>query len=300
MSYAPIALFTYNRPEHTRKTLEALANNELASETPITIYSDAPRSDLDTGAVKDVRAYLDSVTGFQSIRVVKQDKNQGLAKSIISGVTNCVSKSGRVIVMEDDMLTSPYFLNYMNQALDEYMHEERVMHVAGWGYPIEKEGLEDGYLWRGMNCWGWGTWADRWAYFKKDIPGLYRQVPLSQRWRFNLNGRRRYWAEVAANKSGLFDTWAVFWYATIYLRSGLCANPTESLVQNIGLDGSGINCADGGLEHLAGRLSQKREFKLQSVIEENPEALDRILDFYDRTRRPLLLRLLGRLKSTFQ
>jgi hypothetical protein len=300
MSYAPIALFTYNRLEHTRKTLTALANNELASKTSITIYSDAPRSDLDKAAVQDVRAYLDSVTGFQSIRVVKQDKNLGLAKSIISGVTQCVNESGRIIVMEDDMLTSPHFLNYMNQALDEYTHEKRVMHVAGWGYPIAKEGLDDGYLWRGMNCWGWGTWADRWAYFKKDIDEIYRQIPLRKRRQFNLNGRRRYWAEVAANRSGVFDTWAVFWYATIFLRSGLCANPTESLVQNIGLDGSGVNCAEGALEHLAGELSQKSEFKLQSTIKENSEALSRILNFYDRTRRPFLLRLLGRLKNVIR
>lgn len=300
MNCAPIVLFTYNRLEHTQKTLAALAKNELANETAITIYSDAPKSDKDTVAVQDVRAYLDSVTGFQSVQIIKQEENLGLAKSIINGVTHGVNKSGRIIVMEDDMLTSPHFLSYMNQALDEYAHEKRVMHVAGWGYPIEKEGLDDGYLWRGMNCWGWATWADRWAFFKKDIAELYRQVPLLKRWQFNLNGRRRYWAEVAANKSGVFDTWAVFWYATIYLRSGLCANPTESLVQNIGLDGSGVNCMGGALEHLAGDISQKREFKLQSVIEENPKALSRILDFYDKTRRPLILRLLGRLKTMFQ
>lgn len=296
MTYAPIVMFTYNRPEHTKRTLQALLQNPLSKDSEITIYSDAPKTDQDSVGVREVREYLDTVSGFKSIQIIKQSENQGLSKSIINGVTRSVNQYGKSIVLEDDMLTSPYFLKYMNEALDFYEKEEKVMHVAGWGYPILGDGLDDGFLWRGMNCWGWATWNDRWAFFEKDIPALYRQVPLLRRYHFNLNGRRRYWAEVAANKSGLFDTWAVFWYATIYLRSGLCVNPTESLVQNIGLDGTGVNCI-GGVDHLAGNISRKTEFRLQSVIEENPVALKRIFEFYDRERRPFLRRVMGRLKG---
>ena len=197
------------------------------------------------------------------------------------------------------MLTSPYFLKYMNEALDYYQNNKKVMHIAGWNYPISGDGLDDSFLWRGMNCWGWATWEDRWSFFRKDIAELYQQVPLRKRWHFNLNGRRRYWAEVAANKSGLFDTWAVFWYATIYMQSGLCVNPVDSLVKNIGLDGTGENCVTG-VDYLAGDLSQKSEFKFQSIIEESPVALKRILDFYDEKRKPLMLRVLGRLKRMFE
>ena len=121
---------------------------------------------------------------------------------------------------------------------------------------------------------------------------------MLKRRHFNLNGRRRYWAEVAANKSGQFDTWAVFWYAAIYLRSGLCANPTESLVKNIGLDGTGVYCQTG-VDHLVGSLSQKEKFEFQSVIKENPLAFERILKFYDNTRRPIMVRILSRFKRMF-
>jgi hypothetical protein len=300
MTLAPIVMFTYNRLEHTKQTLQALASNTLSQESLITIYSDAPKSAQDVQSVSEVRDYLDTVSGFKSVRIIRQSENQGLAKSIINGVSQSVKEHGRTIVIEDDMLTSPYFLKYMNEALDFYEREKKVMHVTGWSYPISGEGLDDGFLWRGMNCWGWATWEDRWAYFRKDIPTLYKQVPVFKRRQFNLSGRRRYWAEVAANRSGLFDTWAVFWYATIYLRSGLCVNPTESLIQNIGLDGTGVNCTANGLEHLVGGLSQKSEFNLQSIIEENPIAFKRILDFYDQTRKPLIRRVWGRLKRMFE
>jgi hypothetical protein len=186
-------MFTYNRPEHTKRTLEALLQNSLSKDSEITIYSDAPKTDEDSRGVREVRDYLKTVSGFKSIQIIKQSENQGLSKSIINGVTRSVREHGKSIVLEDDMLTSPYFLKYMNAALEFYENEKKVMHVAGWGYPIPDDGLDDGFLWRGMNCWGWATWEDRWAFFQKDIPALYRQVPLHRRYHFNLNGRRRYW-----------------------------------------------------------------------------------------------------------
>lgn len=295
MTYAPIVMFTYNRPEHTKQTIQALAQNSLSSESEITIYSDAPKSTKDIQGVEEVRDYLETISGFKTIRIIKQEKNQGLAKSIISGVSQSVRDSGRTIVLEDDMLTSPYFLKYMNEALDFYRNDKRVMHITGWSYPISGQGLDDGFLWRAMNCWGWATWEDRWAFFHKDVSTLYKQVPVFKRRHFDLMGRRKYWSEVARNKSGEINSWAVFWYATIYLRSGLCANPTESLVQNIGLDGTGVHCQTG-YNYLVGSLSQKTEFKFQSAIEENRVAIARILKFYDEQRGPYLKRIVRRLK----
>lgn len=298
MSYAPVVMFTYNRPEHTSRTISSLLRNTLAKETEVTIYSDAPKSELDVETVAEVREYLRSVSGFRSLNIIEQTENQGLANSIISGVTRSVNQHGRTVVLEDDMLTSPHFLTYMNQALDFYQEEQKVMHVAGWGYPISEEGLDNSFLWRGMNCWGWATWADRWRYFEKDTAKLIRQVPLYKRRHFDLKGRRKYWSEVENNRSGKVDTWAVFWYATIYLRGGLCANPTVSLVRNIGLDGTGMHCISG-VEHLAGELSQQSSFRFQSEIEENPLAFKRILEFYDKHRGPLTRRIYNRCKGEF-
>ena len=131
MTYAPIVMFAYNRPEHTRRTLQALAHNTLARESGITIYSDAPETELDAKSVGEVRGYLDTVTGFKTIRIIKQSENQGLAKSIINGVTQAVKEYGKTIVIEDDMLTSPYFLTYMNKALNFY--QGKVCDVSPYG-----------------------------------------------------------------------------------------------------------------------------------------------------------------------
>ena len=295
MKLAPVVLFTYNRPEHTEKTLRALLQNDLSSNTEITLYSDAPKTEKDVGGVSEVRKYLNTVSGFKTINIIEQDKNQGLAKSIINGVTRSVEDHGRTIVLEDDMLTSPHFLTYMNKALDFYQENKKVMHITGWSYPISGAGLDDSFLWRAMNCWGWATWEDRWAYFEKDAQKVFKQIPFYKRRHFDLMGRRKYWSEVVFNKSGVFDTWAVFWYATIYLRSGLCVNPTESLIKNIGLDGTGVHCGPG-TDTMAGVLSQKSSFKFQPEIEESQLAFKRILDFYDEQRGPFTLRAINKLK----
>jgi len=78
-----------------------------------------------------------------------------------------LNEYGKIIVLEDDLLTSPYFLKFMNEALEYYKNEKKVWHISGWNYPINNEGLDDVFFWRTMNCWGWATWADRWQYFEK-------------------------------------------------------------------------------------------------------------------------------------
>src|SRR5262245_24975653 len=132
MNAAPIALFTYNRPDHTRQTVEALRKNELAEETDLLVFSDAPGRPDDAERVRQVREYVDTISGFKSVRVVARARNLGLAGSIIDGVTQVCGESGRAIVLEDDLVTSPFFLGFMNKALDTYASEDRVGSVHGY------------------------------------------------------------------------------------------------------------------------------------------------------------------------
>lgn len=164
---APIVLFVYNRPWHTRQTLNSLLTNELAKDSDLIVFSDAPKSPDAAILVTEVRSLLNGITGFKSVRIIERDNNWGLSKSIIEGVTEVVNIYGKVIVLEDDIVTSASFLQFMNQALDYYEKENRVWHISGWNYPIDTEGLGDAFLWRFMNCWGWATWADRWINFEK-------------------------------------------------------------------------------------------------------------------------------------
>ncbi len=150
---APIALFVFRRLEHVQLTVEALAANELASESELYIFCDGPRSAHDEAAVSEVRNYVKTVAGFAQVTVIEREKNIGLAQSIISGVTDVVSRHGRVIVVEDDLITSNFFLRYMNDGLRLYEHDERVASIHGYIYPISRP-VADTFFLRGADCWG--------------------------------------------------------------------------------------------------------------------------------------------------
>lgn len=239
---APVALFAYARPEHTRKTVEALAANDLAAETDLIVYSDAARGLVDESAVRAVRDYLKTIDGFRSVTVHERERNFGLADSIVDGVTATVNNCGKVIVVEDDLVTSPCFLRYMNDGLRIYENEERVMHVAAHMFDIDPDGLPEAFFLRQSSCWGWGTWARAWQYFHRDSADIVALFGVEDIRRFNLDGSLDYWSQLLANHKGRLKTWAVYWYACVFAQGGLCLHPRSSLVDNIGHDGSGTNC----------------------------------------------------------
>ena len=190
MNNAPIALFVYNRPEHTRRTIEALKQNILAKESELIIFSDAPRSDVQVEKVREVRNYIRHIDGFNSIIIIERDINYGLARSIMEGVTEVVDKYGRIIVLEDDMVTSQYFLTYMNEALEKYADDERVVSIHGYVYPV-KQSLPDAFFLPGADCWGWATWSRGWACFNSDGQFLLDELKRRKLIRaFDFNGRR--------------------------------------------------------------------------------------------------------------
>ena len=238
---SPIVLFVYNRPRHTRQAMEALRNNELAKDSQLFVFSDGPRSDDDKKTVQQVREYIKSVEGFKNVTLFERDRNVGLAQSIISGVTDIVNQFGKIIVLEDDLITSQYFLSYMNQALELYQNETRVMHISGSIYPIDTFPSEETFFLRIPLCWGWGTWKRAWDLFEKKFEILEKfDRPMKEM--FDFDGTYPYWKQLEMNHKRQLSTWFVFWYATVFLKNGLALFPKESLVKNIGHDGSGIHC----------------------------------------------------------
>lgn len=295
MNLSPIVLFVYNRPWHTCQTVEALQKNELASESELFIYSDAPKNTEAEEKVKEVREYIRSINSFKKITIIEREKNWGLADSIIDGVTKIVNEYEKVIVLEDDLVTSPYFLKFMNEALDFYENEKKVWHISGWNYPIEINGLEDVFLWRFMNCWGWATWSDRWKYYEKDTGKLIKKFSKNDIKRFNLDGAENLWAQVLANRDKKMDTWAIYWYATIFNHNGLTLNPSNTFVENIGHDGTGIHC--GVDECYKSELSTKL-VKFETEILEDSLALDRVRGFFKKQKRNFFIRILNKLSRT--
>ena len=241
---APIAVFTYNRPKHTLRTLNALLMNPLANESDIIIYSDSARTASHNKAVDEVRNYLSEITGFRSIKVIHRDKNFGLSESIIQGVTEVLQQSEKVIVLEDDMVVSPYFLTYMNDALDQFVDDDRVISIHGYVYPVEQK-LPEAFFIPGADCWGWATWRRGWEIFNSDgqflLDELTRQGLLRT---FDFNGAYPYSLMLKEQIQGKNDSWAVRWYASAFLHKKLTLYPGCSLVQNIGSDNSGTHCGE--------------------------------------------------------
>lgn len=243
MTYAPIALFVYNRPHHTEQTVEALKKNSESAKSDLYIFSDAPKNETSEANVKLVRDYIRTIRGFRSITILERENNLGLANSIINGVTDVVDKYGRIIVLEDDLIVSPHFLGYMNTALQKYQYDEKVMQISGYMFPIELKAMTDAIFLPYTTSWGWATWQRSWNRFDYDVSGyeiLKRDGKL--RYQFDLDGTLGYYKMLESQLAGKIDSWAIRWYLTVFMLGGLTLHPVASLVRNIGFDGSGTHC----------------------------------------------------------
>ncbi len=238
MSLSPILLFVYNRPEHTRLTLEALKKNHLSDSSSLYIFSDGYRNETDREEVMKVRELIHSVEGFAAIHIEEKSENVGLARNIIEGVTGVVNEHEKVIVLEDDLITSPYFLTFMNNVLDRYEQEEKIAHVQGFCFPLQ--GLPDAFLIKWTGSWGWATWKRAWDLFNPDGEALLSEIMKRKLNReFDFNGNYPFTRMLRRQVNGENDSWAIRWNASLFLKNRLSVNAGKSLVQNIGFDGSG-------------------------------------------------------------
>lgn len=239
--YAPIVFFVYNRPWHTQQAIEALQKNELAKESDLFIFSDAPKTLEAAPAVQEVRDYIRRIKGFKTVSIVERKKNLGLANSIIDGVTKVCNEFGRVIVLEDDLVTSPYFLRFMNEALDLYEHEGKIISIHGYIYPVSKK-LPETFFLRGADCWGWATWRKGWDLFEPDGGKLLDKLKITHsEEQFDFDGTYGYLKMLKAQVRGRNSSWAIRWYASAFLNNKLTLYPGKSLVLNIGNDDSGTH-----------------------------------------------------------
>lgn len=244
-SLAPIVLFAYNRPDHTYATLKSLKENDLAERSELFIYCDGPKSTSDAStlnAIREVREIVKSEKWCKVVTVIEREVNYGLSKSIITGVTAIVEKYGKIIVLEDDIVTSKGFLAYMNESLDKYEKVEEVMHIASYFYPINHNFKKQTFFLTLGTCWGWGTWDSSWSSFESSADSLWERIneqPSNILKEFdNQNNSLRL---LRRTKVGQVDSWAIRWYASIFLNKGLGLHPYKSLVENIGFDGTGTN-----------------------------------------------------------
>ena len=243
---APIALFIYNRPDHLSKTLSALRLNLLARESDLIVFSDGPKSELDAGPVNECRRIASAEKGFASVRVEISLHNRGLANSIIAGVTSVLESYGKIIVLEDDIVTSPHFLWYMNEALAWYRDDNHVFSISGYSYPPEYLVIPNDYCYDNFasyrfSSWGWACWNDRWSKVDWEMK-YYDYFIRDQSAQSDFNrGGNDLTSMLVLQKRGRIDSWAIrFAYAHFSLNQH-CIYPVKTLVKNIGLDNSGTH-----------------------------------------------------------
>lgn len=286
---SPIAFFAFNRPLHTLKTLKSLSENESAEDTEIFAFIDGPRNNTEIHLIDNVEKIINSFSNnFKKIIIRRSDKNLSAGTNIRNGISSVLSSYDRVIVLEDDICVSKYFLDFMNKALDKYKQNNKVWHINGFNIPNNSVLINDSCFTRSMVFWGWATWKDRWFKFKDDPLATDPFYLISK---FNKKNIRDFnlgikhdirWSMVIANANGnLPNTLDIFWYAFIFMNNGLCLGPRISLTRNIGHDGSGDNCSlDEKI--LKDKINKYPITLFPDQISENLDALQDIQKYYNK------------------
>lgn len=243
VSLAPIVLFTYNRLFETRKTIEALQKNHLANDSELFIFSDGSKNESNAKKVEEVREYLKSIDGFKNIKIKEFETNKGLANSIIDGVTEIINIYGKVIVLEDDLISSPNFLDFMNQALDYYKNSTEIISISGYTLPLKslKSFESDYYFGYRASSWGWGCWKDRWDVIDWKVEGYDQfMIDKSKKETFKRGGSDM--VKMLYNwKNGLNDSWAIRFCFHQFINDTKTVFPSISKIQSIGYSKEATN-----------------------------------------------------------
>ncbi len=235
------ALFTYHRSDHTRQVIEALSRNHVLPEN-LFIFQDGMKENTNVEEWKSVNRLIQEIDWCETY-VQVSETNKGLAKSIVAGVDYVLQKCDAVIVLEDDCVPHPQFMEYMLKALKKYESSKEVYHIGASSEPAKAAANgTDAYFLGRINSHGWGTWKDRWKKFSHDYT-MIGQIKSNE----ELYEWFRIWGEdleshVLGNVYGRTNSWAAFWALTVIMKKGLCMSPYESFVNNIGFDGSGVHC----------------------------------------------------------
>jgi len=273
---APICLFTYNRLQETIKTVTSLQKNYLAAESEIFIFTDGPKSTDDKSKVNAVLDFANQIVGFKKVHHLVSDSNKGLSNSIIEGVTQVIDQNGRAIVLEDDLVTSPNFLDYMNQALEFYQGHERLFSISGYTYSLNfpKAYALDHYFSVRGSSWGWATWKNRWKTVDWSVSD-YREFLSSKEKQQSFNRGGSDLTNMLKNQmEGKINSWAIRWCYQQWKNNQLTVYPTVSKIQNIGFSKSASNTRYRIKEYIA-ELDQgiNRNFSFSNSVTLNHQVL---------------------------
>jgi hypothetical protein len=309
LNFAPIVLFVYNRPDHTKQTIEALQKNELATESELFIYSDAAKNEDVADKVQEVREYIKRIDGFKKVTIVEREKNWGLANSIIDGVTKIVNEYGKIIVLEDDLVTSLYFLKFMNEALKTYEDRGDIFSITGFSFSqkfmkIPKEYEKKVYLHYRPMSWSWATWKNRWDLCDW-IVAEYEEFKNDKKRIKDFNkGGSDLFNMLKIQKEGKIDSWYIRFCFTAYKFKKYTLYPVKSFISNIGHDGSGIHCSMDFDQKYINNVSSDENSDCQvsssSYFDRDIKVETKIIKSFNDNFKPKRLRIFLRLIKRFK
>jgi O-antigen/teichoic acid export membrane protein len=279
---APVALFVYNRAEHTRRTVESLRKNELAHRTDLFVFADGARTQAAAAAVLEVRKYVRSIEGFRSVTIIERERNLGLANSVIKGVTQLCDEFGRVIAVEDDLLTAPDFLTFMNCALERYEDEPRIFSVSGYNFAVKapERYLYDAFCSYRTSSWGWGTWKNRWEKANWGVPNYVRFCSDKNLQRSFNRGGEDLSRILALQMAQRIDSWSIRWDYVHFQHDAVSLLSTISKVYSIGFDGTGVHCRRKTLNQLPLAAGSKADYRFPDTAETDPHFVAEIKKLY--------------------
>jgi hypothetical protein len=270
MGKAPIVVLGFNRPSHLKSTLQALAASNGFDQSQVFIFLDGPRYEEEKAkCAQVVEVAMKFCTMHRNTNFFVRKENLGLFENITSAVNEVMRTFDNVIVVEDDILVSDSFIQFMNQALEFFCDKKNIWHVSGWTPDLGLSDEQDIYFAQKMFCWGWATWKDRWCHFTKDTKTIVAEWSVDQIGRFTYDCTANHWNQVLFNHAGVTNTWAIFWQAVIFERDGLCVNPRSSLTRNIGFDGSGVHYVNSAQRQITQVLTAESFHMHKADIEES-------------------------------
>ena len=245
MPLAPIVIFVYNRPWHTKQTIESLQKNLYADKSELFIFSDGPKNDLDYERVKRVRTYINTLNNFKNINIQESESNKGLANSIIDGVSQVIGEYNRAIVLEDDLFSAPGYLKFMNEALNIYEEDDQIFSISGYSFPLDipEKYKYEVYILPRASTWGWGSWKNRWQAVDWNVVDFNEFIQnKTLQAEFN-SGGEDLTPMLKAQIYGYIDSWGIRWSYAHYKNKAFCLYPVKSKLKNIGADKSGTHTA---------------------------------------------------------
>ncbi len=282
--YAPIALFTYNRLSHTERTVNAIKNNALAAESELYIFSDGYKNENDRLEVEEVRNYLKTISGFKSVTIFESEKNQRLAPSLIAGINQIFEKYDRIIVFEDDIVSSPLALEFLNTCLDIYENDQNVGMIHG--HIEEIADLPKLFFNYKSGCWAWAMWKRAWNEVCFDGQYLLEEIQkLGREQEFDQNGSYPYMDMLRKQIAGKNSSWAIRVYASFFLKRILTLYPGKSYAQHIGFDGGTHYAALDKPSKIDGKIEAIENVAMRIPIEVDADAILKIKCFYYKHRK---------------